>query len=548
MLALDQRADLMDLLMADAVVPNEQRGNVCVVTVRGPLEHHDCGYGDSYDGIAARLSAAFANDETKCVVLRIDSPGGVVSGLNQTVYSMRKGKTKPVYVYVDEMACSAAFALACIGDEIIVPSSGIVGSIGVISTICEQTGADKKAGLNFVTITSGARKADGHPHVPLSDGAVKAETARVEKLAQQFFKLVERARGIDAQPLQAGIFLGKDGVAKGLADDVMGFDAMMAKISLAYPGAVVSPSRVAQTGTQASAPSARNEMLRLKAMIAKMEAELSAGGKPAKMLALAGNIEAAKKTYKKMTEEETEETNDHEEEAEEANDEAESEEESGGNDTDRDEEFPPKKDDKKKDDSDDDDDDSEESEESDAKKVRKAEDADDDAEAIAALRKMAAKAGGKVSAALANLVSERVTNQKLSGRIAAIEKRNATDEKNSRIEAHLSTRKITKAEAKDLRAKPLAFVKDYLGMRKNAIVRAPSEAITPDFNFAGDVENGYGDQGGAQAHFSPEETKQNEAMIADIVARSGGKVTREMVIKDYKKRLSALNGATKGRY
>ena len=37
-------------------------------------------------------------------------------------------------------------------------------------------------------------------------------------------------------------------------------------------------------------------------------------------------------------------------------------------------------------------------------------------------------------------------------------------------------------------------------------------------------------------------------MIADIVAKSGGKVTREMVIKDFNRRLSAMNGAPKGRY
>ena len=128
-----------------------------------------------------------------------------------------------VISYVDELTASAAYALACVAEEIYLPPSGIAGSVGVISTMCDQTQADEMAGLRYVTITSGARKADGHVHVAISDEAIAAEEVRVGELAEQFFALVEKARGIDARPLQANIYLAADAVSAGLADGVFGW-------------------------------------------------------------------------------------------------------------------------------------------------------------------------------------------------------------------------------------------------------------------------------------------------------------------------------------
>ena len=75
------------------ILPNEQwetsSGDVCVVHVRGSLEHHADIYGDSYDGLRERITAAFESD-SQSVVLRIDSPGGVVSGLDEFVRWLRR--------------------------------------------------------------------------------------------------------------------------------------------------------------------------------------------------------------------------------------------------------------------------------------------------------------------------------------------------------------------------------------------------------------------------------------------------------------------------
>lgn len=126
--------------------------------------------------------------------------------------------------FVDEMATSAAFGLACTCDEIIVPGSGFVGSIGVISTMVSYAENMAKLGIQCVVITSGARKADGHPNVPISDGAQKAERQRVDDLAKDFFKMASKARGLsvdEVRGFEAGLFVGKRAVRAGLADAVM---------------------------------------------------------------------------------------------------------------------------------------------------------------------------------------------------------------------------------------------------------------------------------------------------------------------------------------
>src|SRR5262245_60211687 len=84
--------------------PNERRGDVTIVHIRGELEHHK-GWGESYEGILEKLREATSGQDAvdaherqhrwddgyeplaatppKRVLACIDSPGGVVAGLNE---------------------------------------------------------------------------------------------------------------------------------------------------------------------------------------------------------------------------------------------------------------------------------------------------------------------------------------------------------------------------------------------------------------------------------------------------------------------------------
>jgi ClpP class serine protease len=126
--------------------------------------------------------------------------------------------------YADELAASAAYALACAAEAIVLPDSGCVGSVGVITTVIDQSAALEQRGLKVHIITSGARKADGHSAVPLEDDARAAIQAEIDYLAREVFAPeVAKARGLSVAAvmgLEAGCFLGPQALDAGLADRV----------------------------------------------------------------------------------------------------------------------------------------------------------------------------------------------------------------------------------------------------------------------------------------------------------------------------------------
>lgn len=223
------RAD-MDGAEGGEVAANTRDGNVAIVTVRGPLAHRawSCWMfaGDGYDAILSRVRSALADPLIDAVVMRIDSPGGEVAGCFEAVRAIRAARAehdKPMVAFVDEMACSAAYALACACDEIVCPDSGAVGSIGVITAVADETGAMALEGRTVSVITSGAAKADGHPAVPLTEDARSRIQADIDYLAGLFAAEVEAGRPMtaaDALALEARVMRGAQAVDAHLADRV----------------------------------------------------------------------------------------------------------------------------------------------------------------------------------------------------------------------------------------------------------------------------------------------------------------------------------------
>ena len=301
------------LSLGPSTPDNERLGTVVVVHIRGALTHFDEGGGDSYEAIVKRVRSALEG-EPSAVVFRIESPGGVVSGLNEcvaTLQTMSKDSGVPFVAFVDEMAASAAYAMCCACGEIVGPPSAIIGSVGVISTMVSVEKQDRMNGVEFRLITSGARKADGHPHAPLTDAAEGAERERNDELAGQFFALAGKARSMSPTALaklEAAIFLADRAVEVGLADDVMGWAdvclGLGAESTTDLPGNVGEPSgnvtdrrakekaldksahfaspSMAHDGPKCAADLEGNMSVKLQAIVAKMAAETD----PVKITAL----------------------------------------------------------------------------------------------------------------------------------------------------------------------------------------------------------------------------------------------------------------------
>lgn len=213
-------------------------GGVAVVDVCGPLAQRawSCWMfsGDGYDSIAARVQAALDDAAVMAVVLRLDSPGGEVAGCFEAVRAIRsaaRAAGKPLVAFADEMACSAAYGIACAADTIMLPDTGVVGSIGVIAAFADESRAIDALGVTVNVLTSGARKADGHPAIPMSDGARASLQAQIDYLASVFADEVSQSRGLSADrvlSLDAGVFYGPAAITAGLADRVGSFNDALA--------------------------------------------------------------------------------------------------------------------------------------------------------------------------------------------------------------------------------------------------------------------------------------------------------------------------------
>lgn len=538
--AIQRDADGIFLLFGPGVPDNEQVSDASIVHVRGPLDHHR-GFGDCYDDIRDRMRCAFEDEDTDRVIARIDSPGGVVAGLLDTVRCIRElseGSGKRSIAYVDENSFSAAYALSCAFDEIVLPPSAITGSIGVISTMGDQVDKDLADGYNFVTLTSGARKADGHPHVRITDAMLTAEQRRVDKLALQFFRMVRASRGLSVatvRSFQARLFLGTEAVAAGVADRVATFDQIVAE--LAQNG--TSLAKRGTTGTsKAHGPvedgtlkevdmNARGALLEeLKAAKAAL-AKSSAAQKPAAQ-ALVTGLSAALDAYKKVTEKHVEHSKTHEE------DEGDEDEGAEGNETDR-------SDDPEDDESEDKDDKkasaapTKKSAASTKKAMNDEEDAsseEDEAEALAAQvrRATGGKRGAAAQGALAGLVAKAQSADQLAARIEKLERERAAEARETRIEGALAAHRITKKEATILRGKPMAYVEAFLEARPKSLIASSDEELLTPAALAG-----------GHAKLPPEMEKvlaQAMAVAGDVGAKGA---TREQFLSDYAK----ANGVNK---
>lgn len=235
--------------------PYEMRGDVAVVRVEGPLAQRGWWCFEGYDSVERKLGAALDDAEVRAVVFAINSPGGTAAGCFEAVRSMRarvEASGKRVVAYSDEMAFSGGFALACVADEIVVPETGGVGSVGVIAGLQSYARALEKEGVDVRVITDGAEKADGHPALPISAEVEARVQQRVIELGDVFRRWVSSRRPLDAaavKALEAGVFYGPRAVASRLADRVASLADVVASLR---PTAPASTSRAA---VAAAAPS-----------------------------------------------------------------------------------------------------------------------------------------------------------------------------------------------------------------------------------------------------------------------------------------------------
>src|SRR6202012_38422 len=158
--------------------------------------------GMSLAGLARTLERAFSVGNAKAVALVINSPG-VSPVQSRQIYlrirQLAEEKKLPVLVFVEDVAASGGYMIACAGDEIFCDPSSILGSIGVVGGSFGFQELIKKVGVERRLYTAGAHKAMLDPFLPENPDDV----ARLKKLQRGihaiFIALGKQSRGTRPQ-------------------------------------------------------------------------------------------------------------------------------------------------------------------------------------------------------------------------------------------------------------------------------------------------------------------------------------------------------------
>jgi signal peptide peptidase SppA len=179
-------------------------------------------------GVARILERAFSVRGAKAVAIVVNSPGGSPVQSHQIYNRIRQLATEkklPVLMFVEDVAASGGYMIACAGDEIICDPSSIVGSIGVVGGSFGFQGLIEKIGVERRLYTSGKNKAMLDPFLPENADDVARLKAIQNEIHLMFIDLVKKSRGAkikgDEDELFSGAYwTGQKSIDLGLSDAI----------------------------------------------------------------------------------------------------------------------------------------------------------------------------------------------------------------------------------------------------------------------------------------------------------------------------------------
>jgi protease-4 len=174
------------------------------------------------------LRNAFENENTRGIVLRINSPGGSPVQSDYAYREIQRLRALhpdiPVHAVIVDVGASGAYYIASAADNIYVNPSSIVGSIGVLMNGFGFVGAMEKLGVERRLLTAGENKGMLDPFEPLRQEDVTHIKQLLGEIHQQFIDAVKQGRG-DRLTENSELFSGKfwtgvEGIKLGLVDEI----------------------------------------------------------------------------------------------------------------------------------------------------------------------------------------------------------------------------------------------------------------------------------------------------------------------------------------
>ena len=182
--------------------------------------------GLSIGGVAGSLERAFTMPRIKAVAIVINSPGGSPAQshlIHRRIRALAEEKRLPVIAFVEDVAASGGYMIACAADEIVADPTSVVGSIGVVSAGFGFHRLLDKIGIERRVHTQGEAKSMLDPFRP-EDPADVERLKRLQADIQDLFTNLVTARRptlSKSENLFTGaIWTGRQALGVGLVDSL----------------------------------------------------------------------------------------------------------------------------------------------------------------------------------------------------------------------------------------------------------------------------------------------------------------------------------------
>ncbi|AZD93114.1 MULTISPECIES: S49 family peptidase [Pseudomonas] len=214
------------------------RNGVAVVPVVGPIFRYanlftEISGATSTQILATDIQRALDDPKVRSIVLNIDSPGGVASGINELAEMIYAGRArKRIVAYIGGIGASAAYWIASAASEIVIDEASLAGSIGVVVEAVVEN--EKVSGRTRYQIVS-RNAPNKRPDLNTEEGRAKlGET--IDALGEVFVGKVSRNLGVAAEKVpemgdHGGIRVGADAVKHGLAHRVGSLESLITELA-----------------------------------------------------------------------------------------------------------------------------------------------------------------------------------------------------------------------------------------------------------------------------------------------------------------------------
>jgi len=233
-------------LPAPKVPGRKAKPTIAVVTVAGPIVSgrggpHGLPFGTGSvggDTIAAALREAGADDRVSAVVLRVDSPGGSVTG-SETIWrevARIRDDGKPVVASMGAVAASGGYYVSMCADAIVANPGTITGSIGVVTGKLVARDLKKRLGVGSDAVRTNANADAWSVNAPFTDEQRAQVEAEADLFYDDFVQRVAQGRNLSVEDVDAvargRVWTGGDALEHGLVDELGGLRTAIARAKI----------------------------------------------------------------------------------------------------------------------------------------------------------------------------------------------------------------------------------------------------------------------------------------------------------------------------